>query len=81
MEHTHRMELDKLVDDGFNNNYGEWETKAYHKLCEWNLWEYIEGDTSNPPIIPPLCQTATYHGVDDHGALSTTHVPGNAAEH
>ena len=78
---TNRSELPKLVDDGRENNYGEWKTKSYHKLREWDLLKYIEGPDSNPPIIPPLRERQTFHGVDDAGNQSTVHVPGNAAEH
>jgi hypothetical protein len=74
-------ELLKIVDDGTNNNYGEWDTKSYHRLREWDLLKYIEGPTSQPPIIPPLRETATYHGVNDNGHPTTVHVPGNRAEH
>ena len=77
----HRTELPKLIDDGTDNNYGEWKTKSYHKFREWDLLKYIEGPTSEPPIIPPLRETVTYHGVDDAGQLSTTHILGNANEH
>ncbi len=80
-ESNNRAELPKLIDDGTSNNYGGWRTKAYYKLREWGLWKYIEGPTSNPPIIPPLRQTTTYHGVDDDSHMSTTHVLGNATEH
>jgi hypothetical protein len=78
---VHQTELAKIVDDGTYNNYGEWEIKSYHKLREWNLLKYIEGATSQPPIIPPLRQTVTRHGVGDNGHLTTIHVPGNLAEH
>jgi hypothetical protein len=78
---VHSSELPKIVDDGTNNNFGEWQTKSYHKLCDWNLWKYIEGPNSDPPIIPPLCQTVTHHGVDDNSNLSTIHVLGNLAVH
>jgi hypothetical protein len=74
---SYQTELPKIVDDGTYNNYGEWETKSYHKLREWNLLKYIEGATSQPPIIPPLRQTVTHHGVDDNGHSNTIHVPGN----
>jgi hypothetical protein len=80
-ETVHRTELPKIIDDGTNNNYGEWKTKSYHKLREWDLLKYIEGPTSVPPVIPPLRQRVTYHGVDDANNLSTTHVLGNEAEH
>ena len=73
--------LPEIVDDGMNNNYGEWEIRSYHQLREWDLLKYIEGPTSQPPIIPPLRQPATYHGVDDHGHPSTVHDRGNVAEH
>ncbi len=32
-------------------------------------------------MIPPLRETVTYHGVDNDGHLSTTHILGNAIEH
>jgi gag-polypeptide of LTR copia-type len=80
-ENSHRHELPKIIDDGTNNNYGEWETKSYHKLREWDLLKYIEGPTSKPPTIPPLRDTVTHHGVDDSGNQSAVHVSGNAAEH
>jgi hypothetical protein len=78
---THRTELPKIVDDGTNNNDGEWEMKSYHKLCDWNLWKYINGPTSLLPVIPPLWQTVTHHSVDNNGTLASIQVPGNAAEH
>lgn len=78
---VHQTELPKIVDDGTYNNYGEWETKSYHKLRGRNLLKYIEGATSQPPIIPPLRQTVTHHGVGDNGHLTTIRVPGNLAEH
>ena len=37
---VHRSELPKIIDDGTNNNYGEWETKSYHKLRDWDLLKY-----------------------------------------
>jgi hypothetical protein len=74
-------ELLKLADDGINNNYSEWETKSYHKLLEWDLLKYIEGPTSQAPIIPPLRHTVTHHGLDEDGHPHTIHVLGNQAEH
>jgi hypothetical protein len=78
---THHADLPELLDDGTNNNYGVWKTKSYHKFLEWDLLKYIEGPTSDPPNIPPLRETVTYHGVNDDGNVSTLHVLGNAAEH
>jgi hypothetical protein len=80
-ENVHRTELPKIVDDGTNNNYGEWRTKSYHKLREWDLWKYIEGPTSIPPEIPPLRQPIEYHGLNDENELATVRVPGNVIEH
>jgi hypothetical protein len=78
---VHRSELPKIIDDGTNNNYGEWETKSYHKFRDWRLLKYIEGPESHPPVIPILRDTVTHHGVDDDGVLTTVHVPGNLAEY
>ena len=38
--------LPKLFDNGNDNNYVEWETKASWTLSLWNLWKYIEGPES-----------------------------------
>jgi hypothetical protein len=78
---AYRSSLPKLTDDGNNNNYGDWATKAFHNLRTWNLWKYIEGPTSVAPIIPTLTQPQTHHGVDDHGNIVTVHVPGNQTEY
>ena len=79
-------ELPEIVDDGTNNNYSEWKTRSYHKLVDWNLLKYIEGLSSQPPIIPPLVvsETVILHDLDDNGHCTTVHdvhVPGNLAEH
>ena len=76
-------ELPEIVDDGTNNNYSEWKTRSYHKLVDWNLLKYIEGPSSQPPIIPPLVvsETVILHDLDDNGHCTTVHVPGNLAEH
>ena len=80
-DNTSRSELLKLTDKGENNNFGDWKMKAYHKLREWDLLQYIEGDTSVPPHIPTLRQPSTHHGVDEDGNVSTTIVPGNEADY
>lgn len=49
-ENSTSTKLPKLKDDGTNNNYGEWEFKAYHALLDWDLLKYIEDE---PPEIPP----------------------------
>ncbi len=78
---VHHTELPKLTNSSTNNNYGEWKTKSYHKLCKWDLLKYVEGPDSDPPNIPPLHPLRTYHGVNDEGHLSTTHILGNAVKH
>jgi hypothetical protein len=78
MGHT---ELPKLLDDGTNNNYGLWKNQAYYKLHEWGLWKYIEGPSSELPIISTLCLLVTYHGLDDNGQLTTTHIHRNEEEY
>ena len=80
-ETTQRTALPKIIDDGTNNNYGEWETKSYHQLRDWDLLTYIEGSNSQPPIIPPLRHTVAHTGIDDSGHMSTIHIPGNEDEH
>ena len=78
---VHCTELPKLINKGVNNNYGKWKVQSYHKLREWDLLKYIKGPDSDPPNIPPLRQQQMYHGVNNDGNISTTHILGNAAEH
>jgi gag-polypeptide of LTR copia-type len=80
-DNTHRTELPKIVDDGINNNYGEWETKSYHKMREWNLLKYIEGPASQPPTIPLLREESIHSGLDENDHVVKIRVPGNLAEH
>ena len=80
-DNSHRTELPKIIDNGTNNNYREWKIKSYHKLLEWDLWKYIEGPTSEPPVIPPLRETVTYHGVNPDGNESTIIQQGYLANH
>jgi hypothetical protein len=44
--------LPKLLDNGSDNNYGEWEIKASRTLSLLNLWKYIEGPDSSPSVLP-----------------------------
>ena len=76
-EIVHKLGLPKLTNNGTNNNYGKWATKVYHKLDEWDLLKYIEGPTSEPPIIPPLCKTTTYHGFDPNDIVTSVCILGN----
>ena len=81
-DNAHRAELPKLLDDGSNNNYGEWKAKSFHKFREWDLLKYIEGPTSEPPVIPPLRQPTQYHGWHDElNQISTVRDLGNVIEH
>ena len=77
---VHHSELPKLLDDGANNNYGEWRTKSYYKLREWRLLRFIEGDDSEAPIIPPLRHEITTQGLDPNGVLTTVIAPGNLTQ-
>jgi hypothetical protein len=76
-----RSQLSKLADDGQNNNYGEWETKAYHMLRSWDLLKYIEGPESTAPVIPPLRLEQVYDGFNDHDVLTRVHIRGNQDEY
>ena len=81
LDAAQRSQLPKLVDDGHNNNYGEWETKAYHILRSWDLIKYIEGPTSTPPEIPELRLPESYNGMNDENELTTIHIRGNQEEY
>jgi hypothetical protein len=45
-------DLPKIIDDGINNNYGDWRKKAYLQLLSWDLWKIIEGPESIPLPAP-----------------------------
>lgn len=77
----HRTDLPKILDDGTNNNYGEWKTKLYHKLREWDLLKYIKGPKSTPPAIPPLRLPTEYHGLNELNQIATVRDLGNVVEH
>ena len=78
---TYRCDLPKLIDDGNDNNYGEWKIKSYYMLRAWDLWKYIEGPESAPPIIPALRETVTHCGIGVSGCKQTFYVDGNHAEY
>ncbi|KAF8462337.1 hypothetical protein DFH94DRAFT_699801 [Russula ochroleuca] len=73
--------LPKLFDNDNDNNYGEWETKASQTLSLWDLWKYIEGPESTPPVIPAICKAAVHHGEDENGYIVTVHVWSNKDKH
>jgi gag-polypeptide of LTR copia-type len=81
IDNAKRTELLKLTDDGQNNNYGEWKSKAFHTMRGWDLWQYIEGPTSTPPEIPTLVHPRSLHGTTDDGGLETVHAHGNQDEY
>ena len=54
-----RRRLAKLNDDGEQNDYAHWIIKAKLKLRSLELWKYIEGPDSTPPVIPALVPTVT----------------------
>ena len=76
-----RSQLPKLIDDGLNNNYGEWKTKSFHILRSLGLWKYIDGPLSIPPTIPALVLPQTHHGTNDNGEVTTVHIQWNQAEY
>jgi hypothetical protein len=76
-----RAQLPKLIDDGQNNNYGEWEIKSFHVLRSWELLKYVEGPDSIAPDIPPLRLNQAYNGMTDENEIATVHIRGNRHEH
>jgi hypothetical protein len=81
VDNAKRTELLKLTDDGQNNNYGEWKSKVFHTMRGWDLWQYIEGPTSTPPVIPTLVLPRSLHGTTDDGGLETVYAQGNQDEY
>jgi hypothetical protein len=67
-------QLPKLIDNGLNNNYGEWKTKSFHILRSLGLWKYIDGPLSILPVIPSLVLPQTHHGTTDNGEVTTVHI-------
>ena len=47
----------------------------------WDLWQYIEGPTSMPPVIPTHILARSLHSTTDDGGLETIHVQGNQQEY
>ena len=56
--------LNKLINNGTNNNYGEWAMKLYHQLLSWGIWKYINGPELVAPIIPSLEEPSELTGPD-----------------
>ncbi|TDL20193.1 hypothetical protein BD410DRAFT_384884 [Rickenella mellea] len=57
-------DLVKISDDGPNNNFAEFELKNKLTLEVFDLWKYIEGPLSDPPVIPTLVTPKTVHGIN-----------------
>lgn len=77
-DNSHHTKLPKLVDDGIDNNYGEWEFQSHHALLDWDLLKYIENE---PPFIPPFEPTIYHHGLNDNDEIGTVRTVGNREEH
>ncbi len=60
-----KFSLEKLVDDGSSNTYGEWVGVAKSKLQLLRLWKYITGPESSPPTIPRLIKDARFQAVEE----------------
>ncbi|KAI0087256.1 hypothetical protein BDY19DRAFT_893441, partial [Irpex rosettiformis] len=60
-----RYTLEKLVDDGSKNNYGEWIGVAKSKLMLLHLWKYISGPESTPPAVPALIEDVRIQATDE----------------
>ncbi|TDL13284.1 hypothetical protein BD410DRAFT_735555, partial [Rickenella mellea] len=73
-------DLVKLVDHGTENNFGEFRTKNKFILEDLDLWKYIEGPLSFPPVVPALVQPTTHRGTNSQGVEDTFTMPGNAVE-
>jgi hypothetical protein len=74
-------ELPQIVDNGTDNNFGEWQMKASIMFQTWDLWKYIEGPDSEPPAIPPYRETKTVTGPDKDDNITTIYFKGNEVEH
>ncbi|TDL22679.1 hypothetical protein BD410DRAFT_722679 [Rickenella mellea] len=76
----HSDGLVKLIDDGTENNFGEFRTKNKFILKDLALWKYIEEPLSSPPVIPVLIQPTTHCGTNFQGVEDTFTTSGNTAE-
>jgi hypothetical protein len=76
-ERTERLKFPEIkVKDGVNN-YGAWAVKAKYRLRTMELWGYIEGPSSDPPVVPELHKPKIIRGPDQNGNTVTIHYPGN----
>lgn len=73
-------DLSKLVDDADGNNFSEWEVKSRVKFQSYKLWSFIDGPTSNAPIIPVLRPRQQVEGEDLEGNETVFFIPGNEDE-
>lgn len=49
-----RAHLMKIDDRGNTNNYHYWASCTMDKLEQLDLWKFISGPESTPPIVPTL---------------------------
>lgn len=75
-----KTKLTKLTESGSTNDYAQWSKRAKVRLRKLNLWEYIEGEKSTPPLIPELVEESTYEALLPSGETITAVKPGNKAE-
>jgi hypothetical protein len=74
-------ELPKFIDNGTTNNYAAWKTKSINMLETWDLWKYIDGPDSEPPIVPILRQSSVHEGTDENGNKRKFTIEGNKVEY
>ena len=74
-------DLPELADDGTFNDYGTWTIKSHCQLRSCDLWKFIDGPESTPPVVPPLRETESFRGIDASGCMRTVYVAGNDDEH
>jgi hypothetical protein len=76
-ERDKTLKLTLLTDDGDSNNFDEFEHKAKLDLRSANYWQYVEGPTSTPPIIPRFRRAVKATGLDDDGNQRTINQASN----
>jgi hypothetical protein len=77
---TKKHALAKLLDNGETNNYPHWANQARIKLKQLDLWKYIEGPESNPPLIPEIRDETEFEVICADGIKRMAKLPGNRDE-
>ena len=79
--HSSGGKLPRLKDNGKNgHNYGEWRIQCQSLFIAWDLWKYISGPESTPPVIPALRLETVQKGFTNQNEEMEIRVPGNAIE-